>query len=152
MACITWDLAKEHRERIKSFREELERVARAMGKTGEWVRQKVRFMELVWRDADGEVIRKRVEGGRFCWAVYVDEDWEELVREVVRERGCLERRTQAELVDVVDEAEVEVESERRTDEPAKSKLLKMSPSLSPPRGSVSTSSSMKRSMLPTPRR
>lgn len=93
MACITKKIQREHIERVNSFTSELETVARASGKrvVHLWITQKLRVMEVAWRDMELEEMSRMAKEGRFCHAVYIDERYQELARKVLEEQLASDR-------------------------------------------------------------
>ena len=98
MTCITKHLQQKHAERVASFRAELEVVAKTTGKRNphEWMAQKLEFMEVAWKDLEVTEMETLSKIGRFCHAIYVDEDYQELANLVMKQRQSSAHQSESE--------------------------------------------------------
>ena len=90
-ACITKNLQQKHAEKIVSFRSELEQVSKGTKKpyAHEWIRSKLEIIEIAWRDQEVDDMMKQSSLGRFCHAIYVDTDYQELANKAMEKRERL---------------------------------------------------------------
>lgn len=79
MACLTERIKHEREEKVRSFRAELEAVAKVLKKGDgmEWIRRKIELVQFAWREVEIDRLVEGIAAGRFCHALYVDEScWE----------------------------------------------------------------------------
>ena len=84
LTCILNTQQTKHAERVTSFKQELQQVAKTTKKAEpeKWIEMKVGFMEKAWRDVEMEEMREEVREGRFAYPVCVEPGEEGLVLEV----------------------------------------------------------------------
>ncbi|EME41046.1 hypothetical protein DOTSEDRAFT_37756 [Dothistroma septosporum NZE10] len=81
MQCITNHVQEMQYGRLAMFTAELADRANEMGKSSDWVHDKIGFMEMAWRDEDLEEIRSLLEigKGRFCQSLWIEPEIQDLV-------------------------------------------------------------------------
>ena len=103
LACIVAEQQAKHAERVSSFKEELEHVAKATKKPDPqgWIVAKVGLMAQAWRDLENEEMIAAAKEGRFCYPVYVDQENQSAMVAVVGARLREKARKQIEVAEAV---------------------------------------------------
>lgn len=155
VACIVDRLMEKNVERVRDFRSELEQVAKVTKKPDPqgWIAQKFSIMAIAWRHVDAEELFAQSKHGRFCHAIYVEADYEDLVNEVVRHRELVVRKGEAVVTLEPQSTTVRAPSKQIAKAGMqKAKLPQRSPPTSPTPASRTMASSKTKSRLPSPHR
>lgn len=149
MACITQQIKGEHAEKVSSFVAALKSVADATGKTdsAKWIADKVRIMEIAWRDLELDQMKTQAAAGRFCHAFYIEEDYADLVSDVLAGGRARTRETETRSAALMDPKVTEAERKKKMPT-SSTRIPRRSPS--PPVTAPSIMSSKTASRLPVP--